>query len=629
MAATRERWGGRTAFIMAAIGSAVGLGNVWRFPATAFDNGGGAFLIPYFVALLTAGIPIMIIEYALGQRFQQGAPGALARVSPWFRWVGWFALLVGATITAYYVVIMAYSWRYLVASPTVGWARPAALRSADGVVPPDRIIVYHRATSLAERERLETLTRAEAEEGRRPVLTVEEVRRLEAEEAKRPPDQRMRFVPLDKNIAHYFYNDCLGGFEPGAWAKDQHRGDMARPVPSLVFWTAVTWLLIFLIIAAGVKNVGRVVMITVPLPLILLLVLLIRGVTLPGASEGITYYLTPKWESLANPKVWMAAYGQVFFSLTLGFGALIAYASYMPDDSDISNNAFITSFANCATSFFAGFSVFSILGYLAYVKGGVPVGTVVKGGPGLAFVTYPLAICHLPGVWKGLIGSLFFICLLTLGIDSAFSLVEGTLTGVSDALRKRKVLVTGIICCVGFLMSLPFTTRSGLMWLDIVDNWMNNYGLALVGLLECVAVGYFANFGELRRYINRRSEIHLNTWFDLFVKVITPAVLIYLLGAQFGVDIRKTYGEYDQVLPGSVLVAGWGWFFLLIFVALFLGRNWPAFTWVAVGLIAYGLFRFGLEREPAAMGAFGFTLLFGGFATCLWIALRKRHGPRE
>ena len=625
MPESRERWGGRLAFIMAAVGSAVGLGNVWRFPATAFQNGGGAFLIPYFVALLTAGIPIMIIEYAIGQRFQQGAPGALARVKPWFRWVGWFAVLVGMTITFYYTVIMAYAWRYMVASPGMEWTRPAAFTEDGRRIPADRIALYHRAANDRERARIEKLEKGKPRDERLEILSAGQVSARREAERSKPRERRKYYVSLDDNIAHYFNENGLGGFHPGEWRAGRNRSDMAKPAWGLVIWSGVTWLLIFIIIASGVKNVGRVAMITVPLPLALLLVMLLRGVTLDGAAEGIRFYLKPDWSALSSARVWIAAYGQVFFSLTLGFGTLIAYASYMPDDSDISNNAFITSFANCATSFFAGFAVFSILGYLAYIKGGVPVASVVKGGPGLVFVTYPLAIAHLPGLWPPLIGVLFFVCLLSLGIDSAFSLVEGALTAVADSVRKRRVALTAGVCGVGFLFSLPFATRSGMMWLDIVDNWMSNYGLVLVGLLECIAVGYFSNFSELRRYINRRSEIHLDAWFDLFVKVITPAVLIYLLGAQFGRDVMKPYGGYDAILPGAINVAGWGWFFVIVFISLILARNWVGFTWVAVGLIAFGLFFLGLDSAAAAMGALGFTLLFGGFATCLWIALRAKR----
>ena len=720
MPETRERWSSRLAFIMAAVGSAVGLGNVWRFPYTAFKNGGGAFLIPYFVALLTAGIPIMIVEYALGQRYQRGAPGALACTRPWFRWVGWFAILVGLTITFYYVIIMSVAWRYLFASPSLAWTKPVPVVALDKTrtnwtetVPADRVVLYHRCKSAKERARLTKIEDARPANERIGIYADDEVERLADQEKTKPESERRHYVSLDDNIENFFNEKALGGYRREIWTakarhntarrlsgriwqaaeelwgkgdgrlddmrvdsflkacldEDKHKelvrdvkrwnqtyqglnrdieaqlkgyssgepapkrahylADMMKPARQLVFWSGVTWLAIFVIIAAGVKNVGRVVMVTVPLPVIILFALLLRGVTLPGAAEGLRYYLTPDWSRLADPSVWIAAYGQVFFSLTLGFGTLIAYASYMPDDSDITNNAFITSFANCATSFFAGFAIFSTLGYLAYIKGGIPVAEVAAGGPGLAFIAYPLAIAQLPGVWAPVIGVLFFVCLLFLGIDSAFSLVEGTLTGIADVVRRNKVLITGGICLVGFLASVLFATRGGLMWLDIVDNWMNNYGLVLVGLLECIAVGYFADFGELRRYINKRSEIHLDTWFDLFVKVITPAVLIYLLGTQFGRDIAKAYGGYDAVLSWSVTAAGWGWIFSLILVALILSRDWVAFTWVASGLIVFGLFRLGLDKSSSAMGALGTLLLFGGLATCLWVALRRKRPARE
>lgn len=717
MAEARERWGGRTAFIMAAVGSAVGLGNVWRFPYTAFRNGGGAFLIPYFVALLTAGIPIMIVEYALGQRFQRGAPDALARVKPWFRWVGWFAIMVGLTITFYYVVIMAASWIYLVASPGVGWTRPAPVARVDKarpgwveVVPPERVIVYHRFQTERERERLEAIEASKPEARRLGIYMDEEVEVLREAQERYPESERKLYVPLDENIANFFTETGLGGFRPAVWAtkarhnaalrlareirdsavgepfpqglnawpegervegfvrasqeENLHRelrrriaawnetyddftpdveaalaglvegdpaqerpylADMMRPSGSLVLWSGVTWLAIFVVIASGVRNVGRIVMVTVPLPIVILLVILVRGVTLSGAADGIEFYLTPDWSRLGDPSVWIAAYGQVFFSLTLGFGTLIAYASYMPDDSDISNNAFITSFANCATSFFAGFAVFSVLGYLAYIKGGIPVDEVAQAGPGLAFIAYPMALAQLPGFWAPLTSVLFFACLLFLGIDSAFSLVEGMLTGLSDRIRRNKVALTGAICLVGFLASCVFSTRSGLMWLDIVDNWMNNYGLVLVGLLQCIAVGYFANFSEFRRYVNRRSEIHLDTWFDLFVKVVTPSVLIYLLATQFGRDIARAYGGYDAIVPWSVNVAGWGWSFLLILIALLLSRDWIAFSWVALGLVAFNILRLGLDRSASTMGTLGFVLLFGGLGTCLMVALRHKE----
>jgi len=651
--AQRQRWNNRMAFIMAAVGSAVGLGNLWRFPAIAFKNGGGAFFIPYFVALFTAGIPLMIVEYAIGQKFQGGAPQAMAAITKKFRWVGWFALLVGATITTYYVVIMAYAWHYSVASLTVAWSRPAPTYQVvvgDGEplvveTPAAKVVLYVPARDEAQKERLAKI------ESRIPVWTDADVAVRAALEEQKPEAERRTYMPLKDNVANYFGEKCLGGFRTDYWkAAKQHAdgrgpdgggksavGEMFTLSPNLVLGALVTWLLIFLIIFRGVHNVGKVVMFTVPLPIILLLIVLVRGITLEGSTEGLIYYLKPNWEMLRNTDVWIAAYGQVFFSLSLGFGILIAYASYMPPESDVTNSAFITSLGNCATSFLAGMAVFSVLGYLAYVSGET-VDKVVAGGPGLVFQTYPIALSKMPmgAVGIGILSFLFFICLISLGIDSAFSLVEGIVTGFCDRFTGvTHGAMSAIACVLGFMGSLFFCTRSGLMWLDIVDNWMNNYGLPLVGLLECIAVGYFFHLDELKDYINEHSEIKVHNWFDAFIKVVTPVILIYLLGQQFLKDIASTYGGYDGIMQHSVTVAGWGWFALMICLALLLAGNYRMVAAVAGTVV---LFLLGLAYghatsevplgelvAPAAMGAIAAALLFGGLIACIMLALRTRH----
>ncbi|MCK4376391.1 MAG: hypothetical protein KAX19_13730, partial [Candidatus Brocadiae bacterium] len=501
----RERWTNRTAFIMAAVGSAVGLGNLWRFPAVAFQNGGGAFFIPYFVALITAGIPLMIVEYAVGQKFQGGAPQALAAVTSKFRWVGWFALLVGTSITFYYVVVMAWSWHYAVASWTLAWNRAAPMHTVEmeegaptvREVPRSRVKVYMPARDAAQKERLQEVQERRPLEERLPVWTDAELARKEAEQQSKPVEGRTEYVSLSHNVANYFTEVCLGRYREDYWraahayeqevaegrapppaaARPSYVREMFRITPNLAVGAFATWLLIFLIIFRGVRSVGKVVMITVPLPVILLLIVLIRGLTLPGSTTGIIYYLKPNWEMLRDPGVWLAAYGQIFFSLSLGFGVLIAYASYMPPESDVTNSALITSFGNCATSFFAGLAVFSVLGYLAHVHG-QDVKDVVTGGGGLVFMTYPIALAMMPiGTWANAILSfLFFVCLISLGIDSAFSIVEGVVTGFRDRFpRASRAKLSAAFCGLGFVGSLLFCTRGGMMWLEIVNRWTSDY----------------------------------------------------------------------------------------------------------------------------------------------------------
>jgi NSS family neurotransmitter:Na+ symporter len=601
MEENRERWPSRLSFVMAAIGSAVGLGNVWRFPYVAYANGGGAFLIPYFTALITAGIPLMILEYALGQRFQAAAPEALARINKGFRWLGWFALLVGLSISFYYAVVMSYAWHYTFASATLAWTKP--IDPAKQIVVPD-------------------------EDAKKKAL--------EEEDAK-PEGERREVYTQDENAGKYFEEKALGGFAEGKWraqrkanldlpeeARVAYWREMFLPVKHLVFFTILTWAIIFIIIYKGTASVGKVVLYTVPAPVILLGVLIVYGLTLKGAGRGIEFFLNPRWELLADVNIWLRAYGQIFFSLSLGFGILIAYASYEPRESDISNNAFITSFANCATSFYASFAVFSVVGYLATAMK-VPEADVIRAGPGLVFVTYPIALAKMGAAGK-VLGVAFFLSLLTLGIDSAFSIVEAVVAGIKDRFHKvdRRV-ICGVVCGAGCLFGLIYCTRSGLMWLDIVDNWMNNYGLAIVGLLECVAVAYFYNIEEIREFVNQRSEIRLAYWWDAFIKFITPAVLVYLLSVQISKDLSATYGAYDEVLKHSVTIMGWGYMVLMLIVSFAVGRNWTPFAW-ALSLVGVTLVLRLVTSSftIAGMAAMGLVLLFGGLATCLVIAVRGR-----
>lgn len=455
----RERWTSRSSFIIASIGAAIGLGNVWRFPYMCYENGGGAFLIPYFVALLTAGIPLMIVEYGLGRKMQSGAPTALAAVRKGTEWIGWLALMVVMLIFLFYPVIMAWCVDYVVYSFNLGWGEDARF--------------------FFERD----------------------------------------FLQLSGSPG------VLGGIR---WP--------------IVVGLAVVWLAVYLSLFKGLKALSKIVFYTVITPWVILVIMVIRGLTLPGAIEGLKFYLTPNFAALLNPRVWLAAYGQIFFTLSLAMGTMIVYSSYLPKKTDITNNSFIVSLANCGTSFFAGFAVFSILGYLAQAMGvGVP--QVTQSGFGLAFITYPTAIRLLPFI-PAFFGIIFFVLLLTLGIDSAFSQIEPFVAGFTDKWHFNKKWVLPIVCICGFLIGIVFTTRGGYYWLDIVDYFASSYGLTLVGLLECIVIGYIYKAHKMREYVNEVSEFKIGRWWDICIKVVTPIVLGISLIMSVITLVQKGYGGY-------------------------------------------------------------------------------------
>jgi len=462
-------WPSRVSFVFAAIGSAIGLGNVWRFPYICYENGGGAFLIPYLIALFTAGIPLMVLEMGLGHKMAASAPVAFARTGKGREWLGWLAVGVGFMIVCYYTVIMGWCVNYFGFSFKQSWG---------------------------------------------------------------------------SDTQTFFYNTFLH------YSKDL--GNVFSLNPQILLGLAISWVLIILCIWKGAQTVGKVVYLTVPLPWLCLVVFVIRGLTLPGAEQGIAYYLTPDFSKLASAKVWLAAYSQIFFSLSVGFGVMIAYASFLPRKSDIVNNAFIVSLANCGTSFLGGFAVFGTLGYYAQ-KMGVEVQEVVRSGIGLAFITYPSIINHL-GRAAPLFGAIFFVMLLTLAIDSAFSLVEAAAAGVMDKFNARRLRVNFGVGILALLIGVVFTTNAGLSWLDILDNFMNKFGLVVVGLLECIVIGYFYGTSKIRNYVNTVSEFSIGKWWDIMIMVVTPVVLGISIVLEIKARIHGPYGDYPR---WAEFAAGW------------------------------------------------------------------------
>ncbi|NQT26568.1 sodium-dependent transporter [candidate division KSB1 bacterium] len=478
----RERWHSRTAFIMAAIGSAVGLGNVWRFPYVAYQSGGGAFLIPYFIALFTAGIPMLILEMGLGQRMQRGAPGAFGAIRPKLELFGWWTVGLSAGIVIYYSTILAWSWVYLWHAVHSGWG-----------------------------------------------------------------DQAESF----------FINTIL--------QRSSGPAELGTPLWYLVIGMALTWATVFLILRKGVRNVSKVVFITVPLPLILLVVLLIRGLTLPGALDGIRYYLTPDFKMLASPAIWLRAYGQIFFSLSLASGVMIGYGSYLGKRAEITNSALITGLANCGISFFAGFVVFSMLGYLARVQG-VPVPEVTASGTGLAFVAFPIAISQLPAL-NSFFGIIFFVTLLTLGIDSAFALQEAFTTGVRDKWNQSPGKLAFVFVAIAFPISLIFITKGGFYWFDIIDKWICDFGLVAAGLGQCLIVGYLDRVQDFRVYLNEISEVKLGVWWIWALRYVTPAILTVILIVNLINEFKSSYQGYPR---WATWIGGWGVLAIFLLLAVIL-----------------------------------------------------------
>lgn len=479
----RDRWSSRTIFLFAAIGSAVGLGNVWRFPYLTHKFGGGAFLIPYLIALIVLGIPLLIMEFAIGQKLQKGAIDAFDTVHHKLRGIGFAAIFSGFVVVVYYAAVMAWALIYLI-------------------------------NSFSSK------------------------------------------LPWAEDASGYFFNSVL--------QISEGVGVLGGINWYLFFALAAIWIMIYFCVWKGVKSAGKVVAITMPLPIILLVILFIRGITLDGAMLGITEYLTPNFAALMSSEIWLAAASQIFFTLSLAFGIMIAYASYNKETQDITGDAYITSIVNSGISIFAGFVVFSVLGYMATSTGSA-VSDVVASGPGLAFVVFPQALALMP--WGGFFAALFFVTLLCLGIDSAFSLVESVNTVIADKSKEiAKKKIAFFVCSIAFLLGILFTTRAGLYYLDIFDHFVTSFGLVIVGIFECLAIGWVYGAENLRQYINSVSRWKLGKWWNTAIKFVIPIILTVLVVVQFHTELQAPYEGY----PAWSLALGWAAVIIPMIVAVVL-----------------------------------------------------------
>jgi len=484
----REQWKSQFGFLLAAVGSAIGLGNIWRFSYLAYEHGGGAFLIPYLVALLTAGIPLLILEFAVGHERIGSAPLAYAKISKSWEWLGWWAVcFVMFGIVLYYTVIISWCLNYFVLSFDLGWG---------------------------------------------------------------------------SNPNQYFFKDFLNASE-----SPSQIGEIRTPIlVGLVFIWFINWFVVYRGVQQGIELANKILM---PLLLVLTIVLVLWSLTLEGALVGLKTYVTPDFAKLSKPQVWIDAYSQIFFTLSLGFGIMIAYASYLPDNADITKSAILTAAINSSYSIFAGCAVFSVLGFMA-VSENKAISDVVSQSIGLAFVAYPKALSLMPH--GNIFGAVFFLCLTVAGISSAISIMEAFVSAMVDKFDlHRKTLVTWV-SVLGFLGSIIFTTKAGILWLDIVDHFVTHFGLVVVGIFECIVVGWMFKLPVLRAHINKISSIKLGVFWDILIKFFVPIILSFILFGDLISEIRKPYGDYTWT---SLILIGRDWLLITLFMAIiFANRPW-------------------------------------------------------
>jgi NSS family neurotransmitter:Na+ symporter len=312
----------------------------------------------------------------------------------------------------------------------------------------------------------------------------------------------------------------------------------------------VVWLLIRGV-GRGIELAAKVL---IPLMALMMVVIVIRGLTLPGAVEGLNVLFTPDFGALLDPQVWIAAYGQVFFSIGVAFSVMIAYASYLPRRAELPNSAFIVALSNSGFEFFAALGVFSVLGFLA-VQQNTQVGEVATEGVGLAFVAFPQIINQLPAL-NSLFGLLFFGALLFAGLTSAVSILEVGISGVRDKFGFSRNKAVSIVCGPCFVIGLIYVTKGGLYYLDTIDHFINNYGLVLSGLFEVILVAWVVRqLRNIQSSVNEDAYIPVGYWWILALSIITPIILIGVTAFNIYNEFANPYGGYPA---SGLLILGGG-----------------------------------------------------------------------
>ena len=470
----RGQWSSRFTFILAAVGSAVGLGNAWRFPGLAAKHGGGTFLVVYLFAMLVMGVPLLMMEISIARKFRKGAIESMRGIGKKWEPVGWAATSNAFVIVCYYSVVFA-------------WV----------------ILMFLNSWQFGG-------------------------------------------MTGDNDVASGLFQKLTHS----TFAID---GTM---IPGQVLvCLLIAWGLIFFCIRNGAKSVGKVVKFTVFAPVVLLLIMAVKGCTMPGAMDGIKMLFVPDASAFSDPTLWVDAVGQVFYSLSIMMAIMFAYGSYLGDDADIAADAMIIAFSDMAVSVLSGIVLFSTMGGTGMLD------QVTDSGIVTAFIVYPQAIVNLTdlGWFNAVFGAIFYLMLITLAIDSAFSIVEGISAAIADKFHIKPKRVTIAVCAISGVISILFVSQAGLAWLDIVDHWANSVNLIIVGILECIAIGWTFKLRKVHKEINKNAKRFKMPlwWLVASIRFVAPVLLAGLFGWNMYDLFLKNNGNYGDYPMWAIIWAGW------------------------------------------------------------------------
>ncbi|XP_056153965.1 sodium-dependent neutral amino acid transporter B(0)AT1-like [Lampris incognitus] len=562
-AGERPKWDNKTQYLLTCVGFCVGLGNVWRFPYLCQSHGGGAFMIPFLILLVLEGIPLLYLEFAIGQRLRKGSVAVWTAINPYLRGVGIASMLVSFLVGMYYNTIIAWVIWYLVNSfqSPLPWSYCPPNDNLTGLV-----------------------------------------------------SECKSSSPVD----YYWYRETLNT----STAIDES-GSLQWP---MVLCLVAAWTVLYICSIRGIETSGKAVYITSTLPYLVLTIFLIRGLTLKGSLDGIKFLFTPDLDELLNPETWLDAGAQVFYSFSLAFGGLISFSSYNSVHNNCEQDAVIISIINGCTSVYAATVIYSIIGFQATerfdgcvnkniiallnafdlaegdlteknyhemlqgLNSTASGSEIIQGldlndcnlqtflsegveGTGLAFIVFTEAITKMPisPLWS----ILFFIMLLCLGLSTMFGSIEGTVVPLQDLKifpkSWTKEVITGIVCLSSFLIALLFALRSGSYWLALFDSYAGSIPLLMIAFCEMVAVVYIYGIDRFNKDIEFMIGHKPNIFWQVTWRVVSPLIVLFIFIIYFvsKVNANLTYIVWNPsspYFPGLEQLTYPGWIYIIIFL---------------------------------------------------------------
>ncbi|XP_034255518.1 sodium-dependent dopamine transporter isoform X2 [Thrips palmi] len=541
----RETWGKKVDFLLSVIGFAVDLANVWRFPYLCYKNGGGAFLVPYCIMLLIGGIPLFYMELALGQFHRKGSITCWGRIVPLFKGIGYAVALIAFYVDFYYNVIIAWALRFFFASFTslLPWTTCDNPWNTPYCRPLERSMWMGGEDDALNAT---NTTAAAATATTRYFLST----------TSPAPTTATNRTGDDAPSIHY--TSAASEYFNRAVLELQHSNgihDLGNIKWDMALCLLAVYVICYFSLWKGISTSGKVVWFTALFPYAVLAILLVRGVTLPGSAEGIKYYLNPNFSAITKPEVWVDAATQVFFSLGPGFGVLLAYASYNKYHNNVYQDALLTSFINSATSFVSGFVIFSVLGYMSLVSGR-NIQDVATEGPGLVFIVYPAAISTMPGsIFWALI---FFMMLLTLGLDSSFGGSEAIITALSDEFpligRHREIFVLCLFTLY-FIVGLASCSQGGFYFFHLLDRYAAGYSMLFAVLFETIAISWIYGTQRFCDDIKDMIGFAPGIYWRFCWRFAAPLFLMFII--VYGLIGYEPLTYEDYIYPAWANVLGW------------------------------------------------------------------------